>query len=551
MRRVARQVVVGNVVVGGGGPPVVQSMTTTPTHRVEETWSAIQRLVERGAAMVRVAVPDRRALEALPRLAARRVGGVPPLVADVHFSLPLALGSLRYVEKVRVNPGNLLEPPREMRATRARRNPEALRLLFAEAKARSRAIRVGVNQGSLARRVVERWGTGPQALVASALEYLGVAEEAGFGQVVVSLKASDPWEVVEANLLLASQTDVPLHVGVTEAGFGVQARARSAVGIGLLVRHGVADTIRVSLAEPPEEELPVAHALVSCARPLVAPGTVVRPWPVRGVQVEAAAPLRAASTRVRTRDGILRGDAWIPVRTVGPETVLPQQEGPCVLRLEGRFDSPGDLARALVLLGVPLPPWVEELQLPLPGPQWGGEGALGEALARVQVPLVWEAHPRTVEDLVRAMVDCAQLVQAGLLQWVEVEGGEEARAMALDILQGIGRGSWRTEILACPQCGRCRVDVSGLAQAVAREWGDIPGLRVAVMGCIVNGPGEMRGAHLGLVGEGRGTVALYRGGDAVARGVPVDRAVEALGALIHEWLGARAEGREVGVRRRA
>lgn len=543
VRRATCPVQVGDVVIGGGGEPIIQSMTSTPTHDVEATWSQVLRLYRGGSRIVRIAVPDQRALSALPALHAVRQRSEEsiPLVGDIHFSLEIALDSLKWLEKIRVNPGNLLEHPRSRaRGTAPVADAVApLRRLFREAATRGRAVRIGVNQGSLSRRMVETLGAGPEAMVASAMEYVEVAAEEGFNDLVISLKSSDPREVVEANLQLAARCDYPLHVGVTEAGFGLQGRARSASGVGLLLRHGIADTIRVSLAEPPEDELPVAAALVKAARPLLVPGAKLRSRPVVGVQVRAKEIHPLVFTRTKVDDG----DAWIHdpetsmvLRVVDPSAVHAPSVEATVLRIVGSPASPGALAAMLnELLKAALPPGVREIQVPFPGAQAGGEDHLTDALRRLDLPLTWEASVRSLDDLMRIMVDMAQLAEAGAMQHVELDlgGGPEAdRESALDILQGLGTGQWRAAIIACPQCGRCRIDVSTLAADVRRRLGERRGVTIGVMGCIVNGPGEMQGADIGCVGEGPGKVALYRRGQLVARGVPVEEATERLEALL-------------------
>ncbi len=541
--RVSRPVRIGDVTIGGGADPVVQSMTSTPTHEVERTWDQIQRLARGGARLVRVAVPDRRAASALPRLVALRqeAGERIPLVADIHFSATLAFEALAWVEKVRVNPGNLLEPARGAGTARGGkvRAQEVLRQLFREARGRGKAVRVGVNQGSLSRRIVASRGTGPDAMVESALEYVRVAEEEGFGDVVISLKSSNPWEVVAANLALARRCDYPLHVGVTEAGFGLQGRARSAVGVGLLIRHGIADTIRVSLAEPPERELPMAFALVKARRNLLLPGTTGGSCSVQGVQVTSPSPLRMPFVRSRVRElaVVVAGDGTaVPITDWDGHGPLPRARG--IVRVAANPSSPGDLADMLErVLVYGLSDEVVELQLPLPGPAPGGHEHLTDTLGRIHVPLTWEARVSGEDDLACVTVDLAQLLEARLVSRVELAGlgtPVEDREAALDILQGLGAGEWRASIIACPQCGRCRIDVPALAAEVRRRMGDRPGLTIGVMGCIVNGPGELASAAIGCVGEGEGSVALYRHGSLVARGVPVHVAVDRLLELTDE-----------------
>lgn len=551
MRHMTRAVAVGGAVIGGGGPPVVQSMTSTATHDVSGTVEQALRLHRGGSRLVRVALPDGRSLKALPQVRARlmRCSKAIPLVGDIHFSLAMALEALPLVDKIRVNPGNLLEPPLSRTAVReAPDDLEPLRVLFRSAMAAKKAVRVGVNHGSLARRIVERFGTGVEAMVQSAMEYVRTAEEEGFHDLVISLKSSNPWDVVEANLRMASCCDYPLHVGVTEAGFGLQGRARSAAGLGLLLRRGIADTIRVSLAEPPERELPVACALVDAARLLLLPGARRGSRPVEGVQVVTDRQIRRPFTRTRFEgaEGVVHDPVTgRRIRVIDHAALSGPPAEPVILRVGLVPQSPGKLAD--IVEGVLASPWFAgliELQLPLPGPQAGGAERLTEVLGRIDLPITWEVRACSPPDLMRAMVDLAELADAGALQRLELcrgNNGEEDRASALDILQGLGTGQWCAHIIACPQCGRCRIDVGAVAAEVRRRLGARSGVTIGVMGCIVNGPGEMRGADIGCVGEGPGKVALYAGGRLVTRGVPVEEAAIRLEELL---AGNRGRDRE-------
>lgn len=250
-RKIRRGVPVGDLIIGDGQPVALQSMTNTPTHRVEETVSQIQGLIEEGVEIIRVAVPDREALEALDEIK-ERVGI--PLVADIHFSHTLALEALeKRVDKLRINPGNI-------------GGREKFARIVSRARERQVALRVGVNAGSLSRGALDKWGgPTPEAMVEEALSYLEVLERAEFSRVVVSLKAADAAATIRAYQLFAEKTDWPLHIGITEAGTPYKGTIKSAVGLGYLLLEGLGDTLRVSLSGDPREEVRAAKEILQAA----------------------------------------------------------------------------------------------------------------------------------------------------------------------------------------------------------------------------------------------------------------------------------------------
>ncbi len=248
MKRVKSNVVdVGGIKIGGDNPVVVQSMTNTPTEEVETTLKQVHSLVERGCEMVRVAVPDSEAGEALPEIVDR---SSVPIVADIHYSPDLAFMALEAgVDKLRLNPGNITDP-------------EAIEDIAREASSQSIPIRVGVNSGSLDRDIVEKYGRSPEAMVVSAEKEIELLENQGFDQIVVSLKASEVNKTIEANEIFSRKYDYPLHLGVTEAGGGRSGLIKSAIGIGTLLQEGIGDTIRVSLTGDPGEEVGAAYDIL-------------------------------------------------------------------------------------------------------------------------------------------------------------------------------------------------------------------------------------------------------------------------------------------------
>jgi (E)-4-hydroxy-3-methylbut-2-enyl-diphosphate synthase len=563
-----RAVRVGRVVIGGGRPVVVQSMTTTTPDDLPRSLEQVTALARAGCRIVRLAVPSQRAADALPALRrAMRAGGLHvPLVADVHFSAGVALAAAPHVEKVRINPGNFAAGPRQ-----ARRN---LAPLLEILRARGAALRIGVNHGSLAPYLADRFGHGPEGMVASALEYLRLCREREFAATVVSLKASDPALMVEANRLLAARMaaegfHAPIHLGVTEAGEGAEGALRSAVAMGALLLEGIGDTIRVSLAGDPVAEIPVCRAILRGVRrarePRLARGTITAAPPALLVRSIAAGSIGRSGALARAlRDRRAAIDA-ICVRAPGAgrartdETLarelrrlgaaLGRRRAPCALWLE---IDPRRIARLARAGG--LEP-VDRLcrRTPRHGDPaallWSGRPrvATGRALAHAGALV-----PTLPADPWEAAVTLGSLLLDGRAAGILVEAESftrgasgAARALGLasparlasEILQATRRRLTHAEFIACPGCGRLHYDLAPTVRRLKRRLAGARGVKIAVMGCAVNGPGEMLDADYGYVGAAAGRVDLYESGRRVARGLTPAQADRALLARL------RASGR--------
>lgn len=405
-RNKTREVHVGpDLVIGGGNPIVVQTMCNTRTGDVEATVDQCLRLSRAGAQLIRITVPGLADVEHIRRIRGtlREKGCRTPLVADIHFSSATAAAVAPWVEKVRINPGNF-HPDHD----RAR---EEFSRLLDICRGHGTAIRVGLNHGSLGRYITDLYGNTPLAMAKAAMEWLDMCVEASFYEVVVSLKASNTLVVVQAyealvELMKTKGYDFPLHIGVTEAGNGDSGRIKSCVALSALLSKGIGDTIRVSLTEDPENEIPVAYDIINGS---------------------GDAMLRAACE-------------W------GPRLLLRE------------IDS---------------------------------------------IP-----------------------AEAGLDPYLEDE-----------IMQAARRRFYKPEYIACPGCGRTMYDLQGSFEEVKRRTAHLKGTVIAVMGCIVNGPGEMADADWGYVGEGGGKVSIYRKGERVLMHVPDTEAIDALLELIENDKG--------------
>ncbi len=415
-----RTVHVGNVLIGSDHPIVVQTMCNTHTADVEATIAQCLRLVEAGSQLIRITVPSLKDVPALQEIRSRVPAEV-PLVADIHFSAEVAMAVVPVVEKIRINPGNF--HPNHDKAR------ELFRELLEKCKEYDRAIRIGLNHGSLGKYIVEKYGNTPQAMALAAMEWVEMCIEADFYNVVVSLKASNTVVMVQAYRELARMMQergvvFPLHVGVTEAGNGDSGRIKSCVAISTLLSEGIGNTIRVSLTEPPENEIPVARYLADRY----------------GLPAQVQVP----------------GD-------IGPKISLPEP--------------------------VPAP---EDVHILAAACDWGA-------------PLLnHEVDDIPIED-----------------EYLKDE-----------IMQACRRRFYKPEYIACPGCGRTLYDLENTFNKVKERTSHFKDVVIAVMGCIVNGPGEMADADYGYVGEGYGKVTLYRKKEPVLRHIPEDEAVDKLVELI-------------------
>lgn len=545
-RRSTRRVRIGPASLGDHQPVLVQSMATVPVTRTAEAVAQAQAIAVVGGQLVRFTTPtvaDAQALAAIRSgLDSCGLSGL-PLCADVHFQAEAALTAIRLVEKVRINPGNYAEPhggrsadsatPAQARARVAAR----LAPLLAAARAQGRALRIGVNHGSLSRRMLDAWGDTPAGMVASAREYVEEIQAAGFTDLVVSLKSSNPRIMIQAYRLAARELpDVPLHLGVTEAGSGFEGRIKGAAGIGALLADGIGDTIRVSLTEPPEAEIPVALALarqVMEPPPItLPPGLAWTPWSDR----RPSHPLGP---------GLLGGQAPLAVLAIPGGS---GQLAPDLLVGPGgdlRQPSQAEALARLVLLNLdladPAAGLIRDLSALPPTTLVGLDRLGGLPLLGAYRLLATLAGPRPLCLACPGIND--PLLLAGPLANLLLDGVGDALFLpdlphpvdtAFAILQAVRRRLSRAEIISCPACGRTGFPIEALAEEVKRTCGHLTGLTIAVMGCIVNGPGEMAGADFGCIGDGPGTVALFQGSQPVQRHVPADQAGPALVRLIQQ-----------------
>lgn len=536
-RRPATVTHIGEVEVGGDNPVRLQSMNNTSTTDVEGSVEQALRVAAAGADIDRLTAQGVREAAAMGeiRRELRRRGCRIPLVADIHFNPKAAFAAAEQVEKVRINPGNFVDPGRVFKKIEFTDSEYAHELQKIEdtfgpfldlCKAHGTAVRIGVNHGSLSDRIMSRYGDTPAGMVESAMEFLRVAVARDFTDIVISIKASNTVVMVETVRRLVAAMDAenmhfPLHLGVTEAGDGEDGRVRSAVGIGTLLAEGTGDTIRVSLSEEPECEVPVARELVDY------------------ISARAAAPYIDGSMAPDYDPLAPQQRVTDAVRNVGGGQV------PVVVGLDeisaGLIEIPASTPHAELTATVAANPGKVVVLTSCHANPVGEISAAVHALMRAGLrnPVIARLNYNGIpadKVVIRASADFGALLLNGLLDGIDLQtdalDSDGRNRLSLGILQAARKRVSRTEFVSCPGCGRTMFDLQATVKTVKEAVSHLKGLKIAVMGCIVNGPGEMADADYGYVGAGAGNVSLYRGKEAVEKNIPSGEALEHLIALI-------------------
>lgn len=614
-RRAATVAHVGRLNIGGDNPVRVQSMTTTSTLDTEGSVAQCKRIIDAGGELVRLTTQGRREAENLANISRqlRAEGYTQPLCADIHFNANVADVAACHTEKVRINPGNYVDPARtfkhleytdEQYAQELEKIEERLTTFIDLCKEHHTAVRIGVNHGSLSDRIMSRYGDTPEGIVESCMEFLRIFRKHNFDDVVISIKASNTVVMVRSVRLLVAEMDredmhYPLHLGVTEAGEGEDGRIKSAVGIGALLADGIGDTIRVSLSEEPEAEIPVAKHLVRYIRRkqghLLVPGVQAKNFdylrperrktkavgPIGGTQP----PVVIVSEVQGAKEGVTQGP-----EALRPDYIYVGQQMPD-LPVEGQryivdFNAFGrelqkhmDVAdymfpifpynampyisavpdTAPIFLVLPYGSCAEEYKACLKANpnvvvvvpsqhqnRLGEQRALVHELMAegIENPVVFaQAYKHSQQEKadlqLEAAADMGALMMDGLTDglWLMNDGDiamQDLTDTAYAILQAGRLRMVKTEYISCPGCGRTLYDLRTTIARVKEATKGMKGLKIGIMGCIVNGPGEMADADYGYVGAGVGRIALYRGKVCVERGIPEAEAVEHLLQLIKE-----------------
>jgi len=582
-RRVTREVMIGKVGVGGANPIRVQSMITCDTMDTEMSIQQTMELAAVGCEIVRITAPtvkDARNLEHIAR-GLRERGCDVPIVADIHFKPEAAMEAAKWVDKVRINPGNYADSKKfvireytdEQYAAELSRIRERFTPLVELCKKRGIAMRIGTNHGSLSDRILNRYGDTPLGMVESALEFARIARDLDYHAFVFSMKSSNPKVMIAAYRLLVARLseegpdwNYPIHLGVTEAGEGEDARIKSAIGIGSLLADGIGDTIRVSLTEESIHEIPVAKELVALTS-AVAAGVS----PAKGAAGAAATTdedvdlsfdpfsYQRRATETIAVAGV--GDPGQTIRLGGEELIRVLVRQANFEKIAHKIDKLGDYKPESVYENasvVEVDPRDESAIGPL------NENSVAQlvtvkddidlpviAAFRLLAARLQSRHPILLKDELRRKKDEKDFLETLLIASTNIGSllcdgigdailvqGEEAPGQALrlsyNILQAAGSRIFKTDYVACPSCGRTLFNLQTTTAKIKAATLHLKGVKIAIMGCIVNGPGEMADADFGYVGGAPGKVNLYVGKTAVKFNIPEAEAVDRLQDLIRE-----------------
>ncbi len=543
-----REVSVGQVAIGGDNPIRIQSMTNTNTLDTLATVAQSIQLFEAGCEMVRITAPGVKEAENLAAIKSEieKRGYQIPLIADIHYSPKAAEVAAAIVEKVRINPGNYTDRNRgKINFSEAEylqsleKIHESITPLIRICKKYGTALRIGSNHGSLSDRIMDRFGDSPEGMVESALEFARICREEDFHKLVFSMKSSNVRVMVYATRLLIKKMvdegmDYPVHLGVTEAGDGREGRVKSALGIGALLSEGFGDTVRVSLTEDPVNEILVARKIVDYLQQ----DNTIFATDIFGQYFNMPFEFH-----LRPSADEIFGIKQKPPLVIGKPAEENAKEKPDLVLYKHSISPQG-----IVLLDLKSDkPEAVKTQNPIVA-QSDASPAVFEYrqlmknldLRKLKNPVIFNKNYQSsgLDLMIETAIDFGPLFLDGFGDgiWIEAENETNAEVLSLsfDILQASGARITKTEFIACPSCGRTQYDIQASLKKIKAATSHLTGLKIAVMGCIVNGPGEMADAHYGYVGMGAGKVALYKGKKQVAKGIDETVAVETLIRIIKE-----------------
>ena len=603
-RFVSRVVNIGDIPLGGDNPIRIQSMTTTDTMDTKATVEQCIRIFDAGADYVRITAPSIKEAENLSNIkeGLKEEGYYKPLIADIHFTPNAAEIAARIVEKVRINPGNYADKKRfaaeiyteEEYTSEINRIRESFTPLVKICKEYRTALRIGTNHGSLSDRIMSRYGDTPLGMVESALEFVRICEELNYYDIVLSMKASNPKVMVQAYRLLMNKMiddgmNYPIHLGVTEAGEGEDGRIKSSLGIGTLLEDGIGDTIRVSLTEEPEAEIPVALKLVERYSNRTHHKTIpaIIDYPIDPFDCTKRitnkvgnignnnVPVVVLSRDAKTFNGLNESEIipeYLYLSNSSDNHSLPQNikviyDYDQWLSLDSQKDSFPLLTAEQYLKGFGksneikfLSLFIEDLETELIDKLSKDENCVivlntdnTHAMAELRraflfliennitVPVIIKRDYNNLDEenlMLHSSTDIGGLLIDGLGDGIWITSNriplEDINKISFGILQASGTRISKAEFISCPSCGRTLFDLQKTTAKIRSRTNHLKGVKIAIMGCIVNGPGEMADAHYGYVGSGPGKISLYKGRDVVKKNIDTEIAVDELIDLIKE-----------------
>lgn len=561
------EVVIGNRPLGASNPIRLQSMTNTNTLDVAATVAQSIRIFEAGADYVRISAPNVEAANQLEviRKKLQQAGFDQPLIADIHFNPEVALIAARYVEKIRINPGNYTSRPpkgkidftqddvdQELEALAIKLGP-----LLETCRQHGTAIRIGTNLGSLSQRIIAQYGNTPTGMVVSTLEFLEVFSALDFHQVVVSLKASKPLIMIQAyeemvKQMLDKKMNYPLHVGITEAGEGENGRIKSALGICTLMNKGIGDTLRVSLTEAPEYEIPFAQKISQQYQQQFTnkasnPNYQLKPLAVqphldgimdRHLRAVVVCDFNASVSQSQDSHALKPDLVYSEACSMHP------QREACLMSSDQSFclpvwmDMPTGATPGIrwISAGKPLPPAQTDAINLIQMQEFDNPDQLDLLISELnarpeKVILAFEPNHQehSDEQIIHLAIWLGSLLLEKKIQGVWLRGSEVRQAqvdMLFGFLQSSGLRITRTEFISCPTCARTSFNLEKVLHDIKAQTAHLPGLKIAVMGCVVNGPGEMADADFGYVGAGNGKLHLYKGQTPIQKNIRADEAAD-------------------------
>ena len=522
-RRLTKTVQIGNVQMGGNNPIRVQSMLNTFTTDTEACVAQAIEVIEAGGEIVRLTTQGVKEAANMANIKAGLLakGYTTPLVADVHFNPNAANEAALHIEKVRINPGNYASTYEEIRAK--------FIPFLALCKEHGTAIRIGVNHGSLGARMLDKYGDTPEGMTESCLEFLRICKEQDFNNVVISVKASNTRVMIHTVRQMVRRMDAeglnfPIHLGVTEAGEGEDGRIKSAVGIGTLLLEGIGDTIRVSLSEDPANEIPVAKQLVALAEKAMASESGTFSLSVNNTSTSSV-------TDPKTNLNWFNGETYTRRQSIAVGEIG------------------GGALPVVWNASMPVPQGVTLMVLDHDNPLEQGRNLFGQMMAEGNNSpvIVYKKYENISLDELQltAAAHLGNFFIDGLADGICIDapGIDPAalEALGYSILQAARARMSKTEYISCPSCGRTLFDIQSAIARIKAKTSHLSTLKIGIMGCIVNGPGEMADADYGYVGAGRGKISLYKGQTCIEKNIPEDEAVDRLIELIKtngDWFEA-------------